>query len=279
MSSLQSKALDFAPADAPNASLRLAWQSAFTAGKPSLLLLHGWGASSSIWGAVREQLALEFNLFMLDLPGHGVNTGEYCDSVEDFYRLFERDVAPLLPERFGVLGWSLGGMLGSLIAARNPCVNALVTVASNPLFIAQPGWPQAMPAADFEQFSAQLRSRGISALQRFVALQTRGAPSARADRRWLQRNAGQPTSLGAPLMSALQWLATTDLRDCYSRLAVPVCHHLGACDALVPVALGEELREHFPSHRVQSFAHSGHLPFVSESSLWCQSVIRDLYEV
>ena len=37
----------------------------------ALLLIHGWGMHGGMWGSVAEQLARNFDVYAVDLPGHG----------------------------------------------------------------------------------------------------------------------------------------------------------------------------------------------------------------
>jgi pimeloyl-ACP methyl ester carboxylesterase len=36
-----------------------------------LLLIHGWGMHGGMWSAVAENLAQDFRVMAVDLPGHG----------------------------------------------------------------------------------------------------------------------------------------------------------------------------------------------------------------
>lgn len=38
---------------------------------PDLVLLHGWAMHSGIWSGVQDQLARQFRLHLVDLPGMG----------------------------------------------------------------------------------------------------------------------------------------------------------------------------------------------------------------
>jgi len=151
--------------------------------KPALLLLHGWASSSQIWSGITESLAEHFCIYMLDLPGHGFNADIQCATVDQFCESFHHDVAPLLPAEYFLLGWSLGGTLASLLASQTSRVKALITVASNPVFIAKEQWVEGMSLAVFSQFQQDFHVNAQSALQRFVMLQTRGSATARADMR------------------------------------------------------------------------------------------------
>lgn len=99
---------------------------------PVLMLLHGFGSSLQTWNAWVPQLARDYRVIRLDLPGFGLTgatpTRDYSEA---------RDVATLTHfadqlglARFAVIGHSLGGkMAWSLAAAEPERVRALVLMA------------------------------------------------------------------------------------------------------------------------------------------------------
>lgn len=102
---------------------------------PPLLLLHGLGADSTMWGKNIPFLARHFRLYALDLPGMGlspwageeINPDYYADVIFSFCRQGEKE--PLF-----VIGASFGGELALLFAARYPqLVRAMVLAAPSAL--------------------------------------------------------------------------------------------------------------------------------------------------
>jgi pimeloyl-[acyl-carrier protein] methyl ester esterase len=89
-----------------------------------------------------------------------------------------------LPDNAWLGGWSLGGMLASELAARRGerCCG-LVTLASNPRFVAHEDWPSAMPAQTFDGFLAGCHADTQVTLKRFSCC----APRARQDPRGIAR--------------------------------------------------------------------------------------------
>ncbi|NNC54371.1 MAG: alpha/beta fold hydrolase [Pseudomonadales bacterium] len=246
--------------------------------KPALLLLHGWGCDSGVWAELQQGFCAHFDIYALDLPGHGVNAGITCNTVAQFCTRFLADIEPQLPARYAVLGWSLGGALAAQIAARSARVSQLITVATNPVFVARPCWPSAMPRHEFAAFSSALRKNSQHALQRFYSLQTSGDSAARQQLRLLKKM-GKSGNFNWPQLSrSLHWLELQDLRECYRRLRIPVTHLFGDCDALVPVAAAEQLARDFPHHWVHRFAACAHLPFHSERER-CSELILSALQV
>ena len=60
---------------------KINYLNSYDEGRPSILLIHGWGSSSGIWTNLTEKLALSFNLLTVDLPGHG----EHADNTKDMH--------------------------------------------------------------------------------------------------------------------------------------------------------------------------------------------------
>ena len=86
-----------------------------------------------------------------------------------------------IPQDVWLGGWSLGGMLASELAARRGerCCG-LLTLASNPCFVADEQWPSAMPGETFDAFLAGCQSRSAHNSQTVLAaLCSRRAGSAR----------------------------------------------------------------------------------------------------
>lgn len=264
-----------AQAVAAKQALALAFR-AEAEGRPALLLIHGWGTDSSVWRTLQDALAGQVEVYALDLPGHGVNAQVQCASADEFCRLFMRDIEAQLPPRYSVLGWSLGGMLAAKLAAFSNRIVRLVTVATNPSFVARADWPAGMDPQLLRDFSEGITADACKALRRFYTLQTSGTISARSDLRCLQTAAAEFDFDTAQLSTALEWLATEDVRDCYRRISVPVVHYFGAHDALVPRHVAAQVAAICPAHAVRVFAASAHAPFLSEPDAWHDALIQDL---
>lgn len=208
--------------------------------RQELVLLHGWSSGRDVWRRLLVPLRSWANITLVDLPG--------CTATDTDG--FDGDLAGLLsavleqvPKRAVYLGWSVGGQLATLLAERAPQrVSALVTLCSNPRFVAADNWPGMAPDA-FAEFSQLYQQKPGKALQRFDVLQSLNGQL--RDRRSLLNEIaglrGQPEP-GDQLAFGLTWLANLDLVDVLPRLAPAQLHLLGAEDSLVPVALAEQLR-------------------------------------
>ncbi|WP_196440308.1 alpha/beta fold hydrolase [Planomonospora sp. ID67723] len=100
--------------------IRLSYQSVGPEDASPLLLLHALGESSADWGGVADAFAVHRRVYALDLRGHGQSgwPGEY--SLE----LMRDDVLEFMDglslDRVDVIGHSMGGIVGYLLAQAAP---------------------------------------------------------------------------------------------------------------------------------------------------------------
>jgi pimeloyl-ACP methyl ester carboxylesterase len=89
---------------------------------PTLVLLHGTGASMHTWDAWIEQLKGDFQILTLDLPAFGL-TGAHPQadySIEMYIRILHELSSQLKLDTFALAGNSLGGLIAWRYAAAYP---------------------------------------------------------------------------------------------------------------------------------------------------------------
>lgn len=235
---------------------------AFSADAGEIVLLTGWASSSHVWRHLLSALRRDFNITMLDLPL----------AVDDPVAA----LLPHLPERAVYLGWSLGGMVATRLAARFPQrVSALITVASNACFVANEAWPAAMSPQTFDGFYSLLAERPEKGLARFRLLQCHGDD--RRDTVMAALSALPPVaSSHSELLSGLGWLRDWNNSGYLAEIACPTLHLFGEGDALVPSSVATVISERFHGQHCEVIAGCGHLPFVSRADDFLQRCRRFL---
>lgn len=241
--------------------------AAFHDGADELVLLHGWASSSDCWRSALPLLRRHFNVTLVDLPGHGLSRTAMSSNVDAFLEI----LLAQLPARAIYLGWSLGGMLATAVAARFPeRVTALICVASNACFVQTENWPEAMAPHQFEDFAGRFERDTSKALRRFAALQWQGDDNS-------ERGGSR---LPAPVVTdadtarrLLGWLQTLDNRAALEALSCPALSLFGERDALVPVAAAARMQALQPALTTRVFAGAGHLPFASQPEAFWVAVL------
>lgn len=208
-----------------------------------LVLLHGWGSTREVWRSLLVLLRPWANITLIDVSGCAPRV--VADSaVADSAMNLEATLAEILkcsPQSAVYVGWSLGGQLAIELARRTPHrVRAVITLCTNPCFVAANDWPGMSPA-DFSEFSSVAAKDITAALRRFDVLQTTGSSQARTLLRQLQslsRESAEPS-----LLVGLEWLRELDQRTALKELKQPQWHLLAANDQLVPASLADSMRE------------------------------------
>jgi len=249
-----------------------------------LVLIHGWGCDSKIWQTVLPELTQYLNVITMDLPGFGesdffqtlpdqIVSSEESSSLENYLD----SILAVLPERSSLMGWSLGGMLATVLASRYPNhFTNLITLASNPTFIQKKGWLSAMPKKTFAAFSELFQQQPAVCLKRFYGLQCQGDQYERNVLKALKALVGlkaivnqDASPQGNDENSHLAWsrglalLTEIDNRGAIASLKVRGLHIFGEADQLVPVSAANVLSGLNTHQQVDVLESTSHIPQLS----------------
>lgn len=220
-------------------------------GRP-LVLLHGHGVAGSIWLPVLPFLAQYYQVFVVDLPGHGRS-----DFIGN-WRL--RDVAPLLIRWLQqmklspvvIIGHSMGGAVAIHLTASAPeLVNRLILVNAA-------GLP----------LHAPLPTMAARAIGSFLQPQRGFYPP-----EVLRDHLLTPSHL---LWQSGQELVESDFRAELASISLPTLIIWGERDVLLPITLGYELHAALPHARLVAMPQCGHSPMVAQSAAFSQIVLSFL---
>ena len=268
-----------------------------------LVMLHGWGMHGGIWGNAVADLAQQYRVHCVDLPGHGYSTplpspfgrGERGEgkllnaplslTLSHRERGWKLDalidqLSLEFKEAVTVCGWSLGGLIALRWAQRQPQqVSRLMLVATTPCFVRRPGWDCAMPADVLQNFAASLQENYALTLRRFVGLQMRGSEHERgllADVRDRLFSRGQPDARA--LAAGLDILRDTDLRAALPQIAQPALVISGERDTLTPPAASACLAATLADARAMEIKGAAHMPFLSHPEIFVQYLTEFQHE-
>lgn len=201
--------------------------------KHKILCITGWGGGTQLLQPL--QLALQkqgyevelmniFNVLDPALLEHHVNLSRHYDVI---------------------LGWSLGGQIAAVlvdqIEKKYTEQKVLISLGSNPCFVAHDQWLTAMSQESFEQFKQNFKQDSISTLKKFSYLVCQGVESRKSDLQSLQ-SLVQPQSLSL-LNQGLNLLEKLNVTEILSNYAGKQLHVLAQQDALVSYKVMRNFQE------------------------------------
>ena len=235
---------------------------------PLLVLLHGWGSSSKIWQSCISQLRKDFQVWCIDLPGHGQSHATSWDhSVEQGLGLLES----VLPRKSFIVGWSLGGLFAQLFLQQYPeRVQNMMLIASTPKFTASENWPNGMAKKTLNRFTQKFSISPQQTLKQFYLLQTLHSIHAKKILKLLEQSAeGQfLQSIGW----GLQWLEVIDLRASIIPSNLHIQMLQGENDQVLSVEAAEDAKQLWKSISLNKIANAGHVPFLSHPQIFFEKV-------
>jgi pimeloyl-[acyl-carrier protein] methyl ester esterase len=227
-----------------------------------LLLIHGWGLHGGAWDSLVPELAREWRVTRVDLPGHGQSRAQPLPAALTELAAL---VTQSAPGNAVWLGWSLGGLVALQAALDFPeAVQGLILVSTTPRFTTADDWSCAMPPSLLQEFMAELQCDYRSCVQRFLALQVRSGARARETLRQLRAALaarGYPDA--GSLAAGLEILHNCDLRDAIQEIELPTLVMAGNYDRLTPPEAGAWLAAKVRGAHLLRFPKAAHAPFLS----------------
>ncbi|EKU36831.1 hydrolase [Acinetobacter sp. AYS6] len=140
-----------------------------------------------------------------------------------------------------VIGWSLGGQLATQLVdsfyKSTGLTKTLITLASNPCFVANSTWQTAMPADVFDLFKQSFLQNPEATLKRFFYLITQGSAQAKQD--WLNmQNIANPPPYEL-LLQGLEMLEHLNLVENLKNYSGPQLHLFAEQDGVIPCKIVE----------------------------------------
>lgn len=246
------------------------------AGAPTLLLLHGFGASRENWAFLLPYLRGHFQLLVPDLPGFGVSEFRYG---ADYSLAAQADRLALFLEQSNcdqvyVAGSSMGGAIAAQLAARHPQKVAALCL---------------MNAAGAPGKRMSILESGVAAGKNYLAPRRRGDTATvmdvclHRDRRLLGRAlawlmAGEMCHR-FPVNHYLFQSLVTSLHDTWCQLpqvAAPTLVLWGDSDRVLDVTCTEAFNQRLPNSQVMVMPGVGHLPMLEMPQVTA-NILRDFW--
>ena len=188
-----------------------------------ILLITGWGGGTQLLNPLKDALQQQ---------GHQVELINIFNAFDE--QILQQQVE--LAKQFDViLGWSLGGQLATLlvdqIEQQYSERKVLITLASNPCFVANDEWQMAMAQVTFQQFKQSFEQDAIATLKKFGYMVCQGVETTKADFITLQ-SLIQPQQIQL-LKQGLNLLEQLNVADILKKYQGEQYHLFAQQDALV----------------------------------------------
>lgn len=138
-----------------------------------ILLITGWGGGTKLLASLKQAL---------ENKGHTVELINIFNALDGAVLQQHIEKAKAFDV---IIGWSLGGQLAALlvdqISKQFNQQKVLITLASNPCFVANDQWQTAMPKTIFQSFKQSFETDAITTLKKFGYMVCQGVESTKAD--------------------------------------------------------------------------------------------------
>lgn len=228
---------------------------------PPMLMVHGWGMNGRVWHSVANHFARQWEMRLVDLPGHGQTPAGDLDLATTVASLSQQARVDSV-----WIGWSLGGLLTLAAAAKTP-PRAMVLIGSGPCFVQRPDWIHALKRVDIDALSLQVAKDPDRAMRRYLSFQISGTTCVAEPLRFLRELSKGAGNNREALLWWLDVLKSTDQRSVFGGLTCPLLVVLGEHDPIVPVAVADDLAALNPRARIEVIAGAAHAPFLSHTEL------------
>lgn len=218
---------------------------------PIAVLVHGLGGRSEDWEKLAPFLAKAgYRVYLPDLPGFGQSEkpANFSYSVNDEAKVVAGFFDALNLKQVDLGGWSMGGWIVQLVAARHPeRVRRLMLLDSAGLYI-RPDWDTKLftpvSAAELDKFDALLMPHPPQ-LPDFVV---KDILRTSLEHAWIIRRA---------MDSMLTGRDTTD--GLLPNLKMPVLIVWGDVDHITPLSEGQKMHQLIPQSQINVIPGCGHL--------------------
>jgi len=232
----------------------------------AIFMVPSWAVSKETMRDFAIRLSQNFYVVLVNLPGISLDE-EWISRARigvnyDIDALTEQ-LIDAAPKNAWWIGWSLGGMISTYVAARrSSCVQGLITLSSTPSFLQKDDWGNGLTEDHFDELEVLLKKSTEKALQNFIGLQVQGSSIEDEVTKKLLSSLPKKTQNVSALISALRLMKALDVRRELSILDVPNLHIFGDKDRLAPIYRLDQDLEVNSLHQSIVLPNCAHQPFL-----------------
>ncbi|MET9426520.1 4-carboxymuconolactone decarboxylase [Streptomyces sp. NPDC003036] len=234
---------------------------------PVLIMGSSLGTTWHMWDRQIPELTRQWRVLRFDLPGHGGAPAEPASAVSELTDRLLATLDGLGVHRFGYVGCSIGGAIGTDLALRAPHrLASLALVASSPRF---------GTADEFRRRGVIVRTNGLDPMAR-TAPERWFTPGFAAAQPAIVEWAVQMVRTTDPgcYVAACEALASFDVRAELGRVGVPTLVLVGSEDTVTGPAEARTLVAGIPDARLAVVPGASHLAPVEQPAAVTDLLVR-----
>ena len=226
---------------------------------PSVLVLHGWGASIEAIHPILTGLAPVATVYALDLPGFGESALPPSPwGVEDYQAFVAAFMDALSIQRLAIVAHSNGGRIAIRMAATEPArVSRLVLVDSAGI----------RPRRTLRWY----RRVGMAKVGKYAA-RFLGAPGERLRALLVGRSGSADYLAAGEMRPTLVKLVNADLRPFMPQIRVPTLLVWGSEDTDTPLSAAREMERLIPDAGLVELEGAGHFSYLDQPARFARIV-------
>lgn len=225
--------------------------------KINLILIHGLGFNKKIWFFLKKKLKKKFKIYTFNLPKIKKKNNFYIDLNKFIHKKITK-----IPFNSILIGWSLGGLLATLITSKiQEKILLLVTIASSPCFLKKKFWP-GMKNSQIKKLKKMLVYNYKNSIKNFMNLQIN--QNNKKDIKMLKNKIitfSRPNILS--IKFNIKILKKIDLRNVIQNINIPILRIYGEFDGIVPKKVAYLLNNSLYNSKFYIIKQSNHAPFIS----------------
>ena len=224
------------------------------------MFLHGWGTTRSIWDNFAGSLSCFNDVSMVCIYEAANKTNDY--SFESIAKVINKQIN----SNTVLVVWSIGGLVATPLAKLSEKIKAVVYISSSPCFVNQDTWSNVIDKSGVEDLQQRLIKNQKKALEYFAGLIAYGDESEKKTIKTLREYMRVDHHVEI-LSSWLSQMQTSDQRNDFSQIRIPIKYILGGNDSLIKPGIKDQLGQLNQNIESCVIEGSGHAPFLSKKEI------------
>ena len=251
--------------------------------KKHLVMLHGFGCDSRTFASIGTKLSKDYDVLMVDLPGHGqtlLRAEDYEGQAKTKTSFFKFSAYSILhaldhylKEPYSILGWSMGGQIALEMVRQkslekcddehchhdHPTIDKLILVSSTPKFVASDDFPEGMNKAVFGKFEKGLKIDLKKTMHDFYHLVFSDCENAAPHLSSFQAQTPSPETINA----CMEGFESFDARNFLKDVKVPTLIIAGDNDKVIDRKASKFLADNIKGSELKILKGAGHAPHLT----------------